>query len=473
MAADEALVLAGHGSHESPASAAPLYYHADRIRDRGDFGTVRVGFWKGQPSLAEVLGTIEATATYVVPVLTSEGYFADTVFPRELGLEGRGTPPSAGRVAYTDPVGTHDRVRDVVLDRVEEVLSAGPEPGAVGLVVVGHGTDRHDDSGGATVRLASRLRALDRFAAVEALFLDQEPSVAEWAGHLNTEAVVIVPFFVADGPHVTEDVPRAVGLPTVGDPFGGPTSAHGREVWYTPAVGTSPNLTAVVLERAVEAGATVGESGDASRRSAADRAFLSWLEPESSTGAMIRTLGELAIAVEGARFEVRHRCDRGIPASRLDELATASDVRNRTQFDADGQYRPLRSARTLPRGWVIRDLGLDGLLRAVRAVYPASIDHWHRARNGTLEPTPFAAVVDRQTGRYRDLDGLGADPLRRTVEATCGNCVRSPTWHDDEAASTADDIPCPQPCSVFLEAARSATDSRDRSGRPGTTDLTT
>lgn len=468
MPAAQALVLAGHGSHHDRRSATPVFEHADRIRERGCFDTVRAAFWKEQPSLAEVLATVEAETTYVVPVMTSEGYFADRVFPRELGL----MDPRPGRrdVRYTDPVGTHERLVDVVLDRVASVLDDGVDVSRVGVAVVGHGTDRHAESATATAGQAERLRSRGRFAAVEALFLDQSPRVGELATAFDDAVgdIVVVPLFIADGGHVTRDVPEAMGLPTAGEPFGGPTAVDGKRVWYTRSVGTAPALTDVILERAAEAGATV--RGRARRRDLdrAERAFCRWLEAggESTSPAPVRRpWGELAITVtpgaDGPRYAIRHRDDRGVPTTELDRLQTPAAVRELTGVDEGGNHRPLRTARTLPRGWLADGLDREDAVRTVRAVYPASIDHWYRERAGTLDVTSFESVVDRQAGRYRGLDAIEREPLEATVEACCGDCVRRRTWPVDGVEPERADgaVPCPEPCAFLLEAARSFCDA--------------
>jgi sirohydrochlorin cobaltochelatase len=255
----QALVLVGHGSHLNPDSAAPVFDHADAIRESGAFDEVRESFWKEEPSLREVLRTVESDAAYVVPLFTSEGYFTQRVVPRELRLgEGRDLDVDIP-VRYADPVGTHDAMTDVIVARAESVTGdPGVGPG-VGLAIVGHGTERHEGSGNSTRYHAGRVRERDRFAEVRALFMDEEPDVADALGHLDSEDVVVVPLFVADGYHTREDIPEDLGL--TDDHRTGwevPTRVGGRRVWYAGAVGTEPALAEVVLERAVEAGADVG-----------------------------------------------------------------------------------------------------------------------------------------------------------------------------------------------------------------------
>ncbi len=273
---DDALVVAAHGSHKNAESATPAYDHAARIRETGAFDDVREAFWKEEPGFRDVLRTVAADEVYVVPLFVSEGYFTEEVLPRELRLEGwdpaawASDGVSAGHatltaadtgqtVHYCGPVGTHDAMTDVVVRRAETVTgdpNVGPD---TGLAVVGHGTERNAHSAKAIQYHADRIEALDRFAEVRALFMDEDPEVDDLTDYFETEDVVLVPLFVADGYHTQEDIPEDVGLVAdgVAEDYDVPATVDGHRVWYAGAVGTEPLVAAVVLERAADAGAGV------------------------------------------------------------------------------------------------------------------------------------------------------------------------------------------------------------------------
>ena len=62
------------------------------IRERGIFRDVGCCFWKEEPSLRDALlffDEPDIREVYVVPNFISEGYFTQTVIPRELELDGR------------------------------------------------------------------------------------------------------------------------------------------------------------------------------------------------------------------------------------------------------------------------------------------------------------------------------------------------------------------------------------------------
>jgi sirohydrochlorin cobaltochelatase len=275
------LVIAAHGSHLNPDSSRPATTFARRIRETGAFDAVRTGFWKEEPAFREVLRTVPDDEVYLVPLFVSEGYFTERVIPRECRLEGwdpalwdsDGTSATAATltaadtgqtVQYCGPVGTHDAMTDVIVERAESV-TGDPDVGeGVGLAVVGHGTERNAHSAEAIEYHADRLRARDRFDAVEALFMDEEPLVDDVTDYFATEDVVIVPLFVADGYHTREDIPEDVGLTDdYREGFAVPTTVDGHDVWYAGAVGTEPLVARVVLERAADAGAPVGDARDA------------------------------------------------------------------------------------------------------------------------------------------------------------------------------------------------------------------
>ena len=106
-----ALLIVAHGSTVNPDSSAPTLAHAAEIRRREVFGDVECAFWKEEPSLREALFLFDPERireVYVVPNFISEGYFTQTVIPRELELKGRLTTRPSGRVwKYCEPVGNH------------------------------------------------------------------------------------------------------------------------------------------------------------------------------------------------------------------------------------------------------------------------------------------------------------------------------------------------------------------------------
>jgi len=95
--ANTALLIVAHGSTINPDSSAPTLAHAAAIRRRKIFAEVECAFWKEEPSLRDAVFLFEPESireVYVVPNFISEGYFTQTVVPRELELNGLGAEPT-------------------------------------------------------------------------------------------------------------------------------------------------------------------------------------------------------------------------------------------------------------------------------------------------------------------------------------------------------------------------------------------
>ncbi|WP_264822282.1 CbiX/SirB N-terminal domain-containing protein [Halocatena marina] len=270
----QALVIVAHGSHLNPDSSTPTFAHADTIRESGAFDEVREAFWKEEPSFREVLRTVEATEVFVVPLFISEGYFTEQVIPRELRLEGwnvadwdsDGTSADhatleardVGKtVHYCGPVGTHDSMADVIIQRAQSVTDDPAVGSGFGLAVVGHGTERNANSAKAIHYHANCIREQGRFDEVQALFMDESPEVDDVTDHFESDDIVVVPLFVADGFHTQEDIPADMGLTDETGTYSVPGTVDGTRIWYSGAVGTEPLLADVILERANDAGADI------------------------------------------------------------------------------------------------------------------------------------------------------------------------------------------------------------------------
>jgi sirohydrochlorin cobaltochelatase len=272
---DAALVLLGHGTAQSAESAVPVYAHAAELRRRG-WGQVREAFWKQEPRVHEVLATLTAARVFIVPLFMSQGYFSDVVIPRQLGFSesevGQGSGARVWREGgrtryYCEPIGTHEKMAGIVLSRAREVLERFPFPrqaelSQTTLFIAGHGTRQNANSRQAIERQVEQVRAQRVYADVRAVFLEEEPSIGECYRLARTRNLVVVPFFLSAGPHVVEDIPRLLGEPEQvlkqrlargQRSWRNPTERNDRRVWYAEAVGSAPEVAAVIVERVREA----------------------------------------------------------------------------------------------------------------------------------------------------------------------------------------------------------------------------
>lgn len=243
----KALVIVGHGSHLNGDSSLPVYEHAARIRELGEYDEVVECFWKEEPSMRHVLDTVEADEVYVVPAFISEGYFTQQVIPRELGLTGPVIRKGDKTIRYAGPLGTFEGMADVILERAEDLLR-GKEipPGRRALVLIGHGTDLNKSSGGVIYLNADRIRERNLYDLVEVGFLDQDPGISEVVENVMAENVVLIPVFIAEGWHTRETIPEDLGL------AGEVTARGGKTIFYGAPVGTHPSMAALIAARARE-----------------------------------------------------------------------------------------------------------------------------------------------------------------------------------------------------------------------------
>ena len=208
------LVLAAHGSQKSPSANATYEMAAAWIRSQGQFEVVTPAYLNGQPEISKVLNNLPAGEVVVVPMMTSEGYYSQTVFPRELS---NNTRIGEFDIRVTRALGLHRNLAVIVAGRIEDLLLQNQLNGTeTTIVVVGHGTTRHPNSGEATENLSRKIgRELSRrhiFSEVTVGFIDQSPNVNEVARTVVTRNLIVIPFLFGLGPHATEDVPEAFGF---------------------------------------------------------------------------------------------------------------------------------------------------------------------------------------------------------------------------------------------------------------------
>jgi hypothetical protein len=189
---------------------------------------------------------------------------------------------------------------------------------------------------------------------------------------------------------------------------------------------------------------------------AAREAFAAWVE-EGPAG---RHFGQVAVrALSGGGYAVRHADDAG----REDLVAHEGPraAREISKLTEDGEHRPLKSSPNLRRGWEIRLSDLTELATAMNYLYPASVVHWHLHRQGGLRTTSYRENAARQSGIYKRIQRLSDRGVQDAARACCEDavCLKRTLWDiDDETPLELErgdgEIPCPEPCSVFVSFAR-------------------
>jgi sirohydrochlorin cobaltochelatase len=267
---DAVLVVLGHGTILNADSAAPVFQHAAELRRRKIFREVREAFWKQEPQIKKVLAELSAPRVFIAPLFISEGYFSSQIIPKELGFDFPGhlkLKTEGSEIFYCKPIGSHDSMTKVILSRAREIVEKFPFPRApknseITLFIAGHGTEKNENSRKAIERQVELIHALKTYADVRAIFLEESPRIADCYAIARTKNLVVVPFFISDGLHTQEDIPVLLGEPerivkerlAAGRPaWRNPTEKKDRHVWYSPAVGSAPEMADVILERVREA----------------------------------------------------------------------------------------------------------------------------------------------------------------------------------------------------------------------------
>jgi len=215
------LLIVTHGVRGGPGIAA---VHAARIARRGLFRLVAVGCLRGEPSLERALDDLPGPVV-AVPLLLARGWIHDRVRARLTAL-GRGD------LRMVPPVGTLPACADLFATVVREVRAG--EDGFTHLWLVGHGTERHAESTVALRTQAVRLRYRFPDLAVETLWLEQPPRLAERAARFGKGRVLALGAFVDAGPHGRDDVAAAL-------------APLGERARYTGPVGLRPEMADLIV----------------------------------------------------------------------------------------------------------------------------------------------------------------------------------------------------------------------------------
>jgi hypothetical protein len=202
-------------------------------------------------------------------------------------------------------------------------------------------------------------------------------------------------------------------------------------------------------------------------------------------------IGELEFAGSNAA-----RAGRGLNsgyrlyhAKDRDSLASArvyrevADAREIARFDGAGNYRPLKGAPNLPRGWVLELPDLASLKQALDQFYPGALGMSIALERDELRRTPFRETVNRQSGMYRITQKITTDEAEQLVRSECrsdGRCLRTILWSIepgqpakflpeskfdpafDQTGGNRRALPflCPEPCNLLVAAARTVVKKR-------------
>lgn len=117
---DVSLVLVGFGSSSKPHHRRTADYHAERLRERTDYGEVVTCYLLQNPAVECVRYNVANDSAVAVPLFVTRSEATEERVPAELEL-------TRGGIEYADPLGTHPRVTDAVEAEVERQRTLAPD----------------------------------------------------------------------------------------------------------------------------------------------------------------------------------------------------------------------------------------------------------------------------------------------------------------------------------------------------------
>jgi sirohydrochlorin cobaltochelatase len=118
------------------------------------------------------------------------------------------------------------------------------------LVLVGHGSSKNPNTRKPICHIVNEIRKRGLFAEVRCGLLKQDPRVCKCLDPLESDEIVVVPFFISDGYYTRSVIPTCIGL----------KDQTGKRIRYTRAVGSHPLFAELILKHAEDAGWQTGDA---------------------------------------------------------------------------------------------------------------------------------------------------------------------------------------------------------------------
>ncbi|MBL9046422.1 MAG: cobalamin biosynthesis protein CbiX [Tabrizicola sp.] len=230
MTQDPVLILA-HGQPSDPLPAAKaLAEFAAKVARELPGHAVTSATLAGPGALENALAGRPTGLVY--PMFMAGGWFTRVQVPVKLAEAGVAAGENGWQVL--EPFGCDPQVHDLC-------VTLAREAGARGVVLAAHGSGRSPVPSDVAHHVARRIADEAGVGRVAVGFIDQSPQLSSLTG-FGAEAVCL-PFFAAEGGHVTEDLPKALGK----------AGFQGR---ILPPVGLDPRVPGIVAA-AIAQGKTV------------------------------------------------------------------------------------------------------------------------------------------------------------------------------------------------------------------------
>ena len=151
----------------------------------------------------------------------------------------------------------------------------------------------------------------------------------------------------------------------------------------------------------------------------------------------VSRIGQLEIVSCDGGFTLCHRDDVGRNDLRNGEIDDAFEI---AKFDEAENYRPLKTAPNLRRGWKIFARDLLQVEQVIDAIYPGRLAVLHAFKAGHLATTSLRETLNRQSGMYRVAAKISDKQIDELIGNFCrsdGGCLRTILWKRDASDKSA------------------------------------
>jgi len=188
----------------------------------------------GSPRIEDVVAGLRSSPIVVVPLFMTRGVTYGVLEDRLANL------PACERIVLCRELGSHPGLAGhVAADAGRALHGLGWRPQETGLLLIGHGSQRHAASRRSTERLVQEIARQKLFADTSAAFLEQQPTIQEAVAASAAERVLAVGCFAEAGRHATWDVPKRLRL-------------CGRRTAYSGSIGACDWVESLVLDQAMQ-----------------------------------------------------------------------------------------------------------------------------------------------------------------------------------------------------------------------------
>ncbi len=117
---------------------------------------------------------------------------------------------------------------------------------AKAVLLIGHGS-RFPESREVLEAHAERIKKTGKFDEIHICFLQSDPTIQDVFPKIKSETIIVFPFFLAPGIHVSKDIPRLLCIQ------GKYSEVNGKNIIYCAPLGKNDLITQAILQQIEEA----------------------------------------------------------------------------------------------------------------------------------------------------------------------------------------------------------------------------